>query len=413
MKFILPVLIFISFSLSAQVPNLSGNWSGTTKTPLGVYQVHETYAQTGLTFSGSGKMINLKRTDSASYELQGFVDGNDVELRLIRFNYKTGTQCLSKVKMKYSASEDQQTLIGRWGKNLVKGGCLPGFSGEVKMMKVNTPDGTKEDRGFKQVSKDRVLDVRIDEADHMGQALMNRLNTSKYYALIIGIENYQADGIARLDNPIGDAEKLKNVLEAKYRFGNDNVTFLKNPGRSEVIEQFDKLTKKVTEQDQLLIFYAGHGIWDKDLEQGYWLPVDASLESKANWLSNSTIRDYLRGIKSKHTLLITDACFSGGILKERSIFQNSRAMLELYKMPSRKAITSGTLTTVPDNSVFIKYLISNLESNESPLISSGELFSKFKIAVINNSPNGQVPQYGVISQAGDEGGEFVFLKKND
>ena len=29
------------------------------------------------------------------------------------------------------------------------------------------------------------------------------------------------------------------------------------------------------------------------------------------------------------------------------------------------------------------------------------------------TPNGQVPQYGAIGQVGDEGGDFIFLKKPD
>lgn len=84
----------------------------------------------------------------------------------------------------------------------------------------------------------------------------------------------------------------------------------------------------------------------------------------------------------------------------------------MYKLPSRKAMTSGALKTVPDESVFIKYLIKNLQNNDQPLISAEELCRSFKIAVINNSSNGQVPQYGAIGQVGDEGGDFVFVRKN-
>jgi hypothetical protein len=69
-------------------------------------------------------------------------------------------------------------------------------------------------------------------------------------------------------------------------------------------------------------------------------------------------------IKSKHTLLITDACFSGSIFKTRSV---EAAILkrfhEMYKDKSRKAMTSGNLTEAPDKSVFVKYLIKTLEEN--------------------------------------------------
>ena len=86
-------------------------------------------------------------------------------------------------------------------------------------------------------------------------------------------------------------------------------------------------------------------------------------------------------------------------------------MLQMYKMPSRKAITSGTLTTVPDKSVFMQYLINGLQVNEDPLFSAEQLFYDLKISVINNSSNGQVPQYGVIRQTDDQGGAFIFLKR--
>ena len=82
----------------------------------------------------------------------------------------------------------------------------------------------------------------------------------------------------------------------------------------------------------------------------------------------------------------------------------------LYKLPSRKAITSGTLNEVPDKSVFVEYLIKRLNENKKEYLSSEELFSSMRQAVINNSPVNQVPQYGEIRGAGDEGGDFIFIK---
>ena len=247
--------------------------------------------------------------------------------------------------------------------------------------------------------------------DDLGKILVKELSKRKYYALIIGVNDYLDDDIQDLDNPINDAGQLAGVLKGHYSFEEEDVTILENPRREDIIKALDKLTDVVTPKDNLLIFYAGHGIWNAKLNQGYWLPSDASMDSKSYWLSNSTLRDYVGGIDSKHTLLISDACFSGGILKERAVFENSRAILEVYKLPSRKAMTSGTLKTVPDESVFIEYLLKNLRNNQAPLLSADQLFRNFKTAVINNSPNGQVPQYGPITQAGDEGGDFIFLRQ--
>jgi hypothetical protein len=108
--------------------------------------------------------------------------------------------------------------------------------------------------------------------------------------------------------------------------------------------------------------------------------------------------------------LISDACFSGGLFKTRKAFADaSVAINEVYKLPSRKAMTSGTLTEVPDKSVFIEYLIKRLQNNTNKYFTSQSLFSSMQEAIINNSS--VIPQWGTISETGDEGGDFIFIKK--
>ncbi|SMD31729.1 WD40 repeat [Reichenbachiella faecimaris] len=248
------------------------------------------------------------------------------------------------------------------------------------------------------------------EESELDSRIVDYFSTKTYHALLIGVDEYRDPSITQLDGPIADAGRLKDVLTRNYTFEEENITFLQNPTRTEIIETFDELQSKIDEEDNLLIFYAGHGVWDEDLKQGFWLPSDAKRTSKAAWLSNAMIRDYIGGIHTKHTLLVADACFSGGIFKTRDMFIQNMASLELAKLPSRKAITSGAMKTVPDKSVFIEYLTKRLEENERSLLPAEILFSSFKIAVMNNS-HGQVPQFGDIKGAGDEGGDFIFLKR--
>ena len=114
-------------------------------------------------------------------------------------------------------------------------------------------------------------------------------------------------------------------------------------------------------------------------------------------------------LKTKHTLLIADACFSGGIFKTRKAFNNMGTIEKLYKLPSRKAITSGNLKEVPDESLFIKYLLQKLNANNTKYLSSEQLFSQIRTPIMENSDN--VPQYGTIQKVGDEGGDFVFIMR--
>jgi hypothetical protein len=234
---------------------------------------------------------------------------------------------------------------------------------------------------------------------------------STYYGLIVGIDKYMDRNIQDLDNPVKDANKLYNTLIKHYLFSKENILLLPNATRTEIIKSLDELAGLIGSEDNLLIFYAGHGWWDAEANNGYWLPADAEDDNKANWVRNSTLVDYLKEIDSRHTLLITDACFGGSIFKTRSAFGNlEKAFEKLYELPSRKAMTSGTTTEeVPDVSSFTKYLIARLEDNDELYLTSEQLFTSFRHAVINNS--NAVPQFGEINNVGDQGGDFIFLKK--
>ncbi len=234
--------------------------------------------------------------------------------------------------------------------------------------------------------------------------------SGKYYALIIGVDEYEHPQVTDLNNPIKDAMDLKNCLEKNYLFEDANVKLLKNPDRALVYQELDVLSRKIGATDNLLIFYAGHGHWDEQFKKGYWLLKDAAPEDRSSWFSNSDLKDYINAINSRHTLLIADACFSGGIFKTRDAFSNaSQEIKMLYESRSRKAMTSGALKTVPDESAFIKYLVKRLEDNSEKYLSSEELFVSFKRAVMLNSDN--IPQFGEIHGTGGEGGDFIFVKR--
>jgi hypothetical protein len=286
------------------------------------------------------------------------------------------------------------------------------------------PDGTfNQEMEFKTGIQDLIISVldkqnsatkktyKIDIKDEPVLAGFND-GIGNYYALLIGVNDYIDPQLNDLDNPLIDANELKRVLTKYYYFSEENIVLLENATRRDIIDALDKLRNKVTYKDNLLIFYAGHGWWDERSEVGYWIPSDGRKTSTADWFGNSTLTDQLRSIESKHTLLIADACFSGGIFKTRTAFNDAPpAINKLYAMNSRKAMTSGTMTEVPDRSVFIKYLIKRLETNNEKYLASEQLFSSFRMAVINNSD--VVPQYGTIQKVGDEGGDFIFIRRDD
>jgi len=248
------------------------------------------------------------------------------------------------------------------------------------------------------------------ETEELDLVFNNEKKAPVYYALILGANNYLDPQVPSLDGPISDAAKLVLALTTRYSFDPQNVIFIKNPTREQIINEFDRLTRIVTKNDNVLIFYAGHGYWDQQTDFGYWLPVDSKANSTSNWFANSQIRDYAAAIKAKHTLLISDACFGGSIFRTRKTFEETTApKSKLYNNPSRQAMTSGSLTVVPDKSLFLEYLVKRLNDNTKDYLTAEELFSSLKTEVMNGSP--VTPMFGDIKDAGDEGGDFLFVKK--
>jgi hypothetical protein len=234
----------------------------------------------------------------------------------------------------------------------------------------------------------------------------------KYYALVIGVNSYFDKNIQRLDNPIPDGDELIKTLSTNYNFEKENVTFLKDPVRVEVIQAFEGLVAKMKPFDNLLIYYAGHGYWDKETKQGYWLLSDAIERDRTTWFLNESLLRFVDRVDARHILLISDACFSGGIFKTRALRSvEYEAMNKLYKFPSRKAMTSGALTTVPDRSAFTSTLIKRLSQNKSLYISAERLFYSLKSDVMLNGKYDQIPQYGEISAERNKGGDFIFMRR--
>jgi hypothetical protein len=243
------------------------------------------------------------------------------------------------------------------------------------------------------------------------------LQVGSYYALLIGIDNYKGEW-AKLDNAVKDAIALEDLLKRKYKFDAFRTLFNDQATRANIIAELEFLIKNVKENDNVLIYYSGHGDFKQELNKGFWVPIDATTASTAQCISNNDIQTYLGGIKSKHTLLISDACFSGDIFRGKTMTipyeESGKYFSKIYNLTSRKAITSGGIEPVMDggrdgHSIFAYYLLKSLTTNDNSMYDAAQLFESIKIPVVNNST--QTPNFQPIRDTGDEGGQFIFMKK--
>lgn len=267
---------------------------------------------------------------------------------------------------------------------------------------------------------DRKYNVTVDSF-YVTRKLEEVIKTGKYIALIIGINSYQGYW-HQLSNAVNDARGFAETLKRDYYFNEIYTLIDKEATRKNIIQKFEWIINNSSRDDNVLIFYAGHGQFKRTLNKGYWVPVDASSNSTADYISNNDIKTFIGGIPSKHTLLITDACFAGDIFRgnrTESIqidpSNMTRYYREVYSKPSRLALTSGSLEQVSDagkdnHSIFTYYLLKSLKDNNKKYLDASQLFNDFRMAVTNNSE--QTPQLQVVRDTNDEGGQFIFIKKD-
>lgn len=289
-------------------------------------------------------------------------------------------------------------------------------------------DIVKEDPGMKEGAKEVSVTQVVSEDQPLyrggGNALKGlNVSTSKemkignYFALIIGVDNYKGTW-SPLINAVNDARALEKTMKAGYKFENFHTLYNEQASRESIIKEFEWLVAHVKENDNVFVYYSGHGEYKKELSKGYWVPADAESASTSKYISNSDIQTYINGIKSKHTLLVSDACFSGDIFRGSTIsvpFEESeKYYTDVNNLVSRQALTSGGIEPVMDggkegHSIFAYYLLKALESNQGKYFDASQLYSKIKIPVVNNSE--QTPKFSAIKDTGDEGGQFIFIKK--
>jgi hypothetical protein len=88
---------------------------------------------------------------------------------------------------------------------------------------------------------------------------------------------------------------------------------------------------------------------------------------------------------------------------------------EVYRKQSRLALTSGGIEEVMDagkenHSIFTYYLLKALKDNDKKYLDASQLFNEFRMAVTNNSE--QTPMMQVVRDTNDEGGMFIFVRRD-
>jgi hypothetical protein len=187
----------------------------------------------------------------------------------------------------------------------------------------------------------------------------------------------------------------------------------------------NQLNETLEEDDNLLIYFSGHGsrLQSGARQIGYWLPTNAEPSPDDTlWVPNDFVSRHLGRIDAKRVLVIADSCYSGLLGDDPGYLMVGEGRYTdeyiAWKMPkrSRLVLSSGGDSPIIDavteeHSVFARALLQTLEMNER-VLTAPELFLSVRQLVRGSAataPAPQEPELKALKDAGHEVGDFFFV----
>ena len=315
--------------------------------------------------------IHVTATDT-----QGNIDTNV----LIVHREDTEGPKIQILSPEYSDSRGFQPIINSLAESVLVSGIVTDPSGVVAV-KVNGIEA--QVRGDKFETTVSLVDgnnlIRVTATDTWDNQSVKEIVRSvpppppprKNYALLFAVDTY--DHWSTLRYPRVDAISVKRDLEDIYGF---QVELIQNPTKADILHELHKYAQKeYTPEDQLLIFFAGHGDFDTVTNMGYLVSQDTKKPEddpyRMSYFSHSYFRDLIDRMSCKHIFLVMDTCYSGAFDERlamrgegedvfRSLSQTDVARILTYT--TRWYLTSGAKEQVPDDSLFARALLEALRS---------------------------------------------------
>ena len=241
-------------------------------------------------------------------------------------------------------------------------------------------------------------------------------NNTGTYALIIGNENYKYND--PVSYAIADATTFARYCRNTLGVPTSNIIAVQDVTKGELrrtIREVQSLFEDEGDSKNLIVYYAGHGIPDKDNIDSYILPVDASANDIESCYSLQEFYNQLGELPAKSVVVYLDACFTGSsrngsaLVASRAGVSFERSQVEPRGNTVVFAATSADETAQPydeaGHGIFTSYLLDKLRSTKGNITLgdlSQYLITKVKSQSISKGKKRQVPSMLVSSTfAGD------------
>ncbi len=239
-------------------------------------------------------------------------------------------------------------------------------------------------------------------------------------ALIFATNSY--DDLNDLVNPIDDAKEIERILKEKYGFKTELVL---DPTHEEIYEKISEYnTKTFKPQDQLFVFFAGHGVFDETLSEGFVAARDSRLKDpgRSTYIPHSILRQRLDNIKCEHIFLTMDVCFGGTLdptfdkVRAQDAYEEaseSDILVRKLSQRTRKFLTSGSKEYVSDgvegkHSPFAALFIQALKETGGK---NGRIMTLYDLYPYFQKLKTET-RFGKFSEKDGSTSDFVFVSKH-
>ena len=283
------------------------------------------------------------------------------------------------------------------------------------------------------------MDLRYSSDDEVEYETPEDHDPGRFHLLVIGIGEY--DNFKKKPTPgaVKGAKAIKSLLKLKYGFSEIQTiesaeatatgiklaieAYIDDDPEDHTIRDKQEAQIKLGATDNLLIWFSGHGGKSKKADLTFFIPKDGQTDERGNpqhnWISHEDFRKLLENIKARKVLVISDSCFSGGILNPRDTGFN-KTLDDLHVIPelntiARQAVSSCNKqltydTGIKGHSFFTGYLIETLINNIHPATTTDQIITDVKKLIYDhgNLPRPRIGEF----QAGYKG-QFIFFNHLD
>lgn len=218
-------------------------------------------------------------------------------------------------------------------------------------------------------------------------AICLSVSSQKIYVVSIGICDYKDPQINDLHFTEADVESFNKVMRTHtqevYSLVGSNAT------HSNVYNTISRVFSQTTSNDIVTLFFSGHGY------PGGFCCYDMTRNSGG--LSYDEIATLFRDCKAKRKMVFADACFSGGLRKERRQNNSTDAIRNgdvMFFLSSRTNEVSQEMIGGP-NGQFTRFLVRGLgggaDSNRDRIVTAKELYNFVHEGVSKATGNKQHP----------------------